>query len=658
MLAEGAGEVPSIPCADGGGVERLALSRYEVRRELGRGGTGVVYEAYDAKNDSVVALKTIEASNAESLYRLKQEFRALADVQHRNLVRFGELACEGGQWFFTMELVRGTDFVDYVRAGPDDPSARFADSGVMMSAPTIRTPGREPPLDAGTSPDSVSGLRVSPPSDGWKTYGTRVREQRLRSSLVQLVDALCAIHDAGRVHRDVKPSNVLVSAEGRVVVLDFGLVSMAAGLAPSSDEAWIVGTPGYMAPEQIQTSAVGPAADWYAVGVMLFFALTGSLPFDGPSADVLEAKLLREAPAPLSIAPGLPPDLCALAADLLRIDPAERPRSDEIRARLGGKVARASASEGSQEGGSSPFVGRAEELRLLGLALDEVSAARVARLVVIEGEPGIGKSSLVRKFLRARGERATILAGRCYEQEDVPFKGVDGIVDALSEHLLALPGDEVEGLVGGGVRYLTALFPVLTRVPSVEAAHHDRARRRRSLRRPGGGLPRAGGARRRPGARPDADLLRRRPAVGRPRLDRALPSPPLRREEGPSPLRRDDAERGGGGAGDRRVRGRGGARLALRALDGGVARAPRRAVDDAGAGALESREGSSRRPRGTRSSSRSSCARRGAKAGRGRRDRGPARWWRCFGSGSRRATRSIGDSSPWWPSAARRSPTR
>ncbi len=89
--------------------------RYEIRRVLGKGGTGVVYEAYDSKDHTLVALKTIDAREAEHLYRLKHEFRALADIEHENIVRFGELSHEDGQWFFSMELVRGRNFLQYVR---------------------------------------------------------------------------------------------------------------------------------------------------------------------------------------------------------------------------------------------------------------------------------------------------------------------------------------------------------------------------------------------------------------------------------------------------------------------------------------------------------------------------------------------------------------
>src|SRR5262249_5065719 len=125
---------------------------------------------------------------------------------------------------------------------------------------------------------------------------------RLRDTLPQLCLGLCALHAAGKVHRDVKPSNVRVTPDGRVKILDFGLVA-------DSVDAEVVGAsrfavpPRYMAPEQATSQPIGPAADWYAVGVMLYEALTGRAPFLGPPLDVLSDKQRREPIAPRTIVP-------------------------------------------------------------------------------------------------------------------------------------------------------------------------------------------------------------------------------------------------------------------------------------------------------------------------------------------------------------------
>src|SRR6187551_3771930 len=93
----------------------IGSRRFEVRRRLGSGGMGDVFEAFDRETGWTVALKTLRRLDGESLYRFKKEFRALADLAHVNLVRYGELHCENEQWFFTMELVEGTELDRYVR---------------------------------------------------------------------------------------------------------------------------------------------------------------------------------------------------------------------------------------------------------------------------------------------------------------------------------------------------------------------------------------------------------------------------------------------------------------------------------------------------------------------------------------------------------------
>ena len=148
-------------------------TRFTVRRRLGMGGMGVVYEVDDTARREIVALKTLRRTTAVDIYRLKREFRSLADVVHRNLVSLYELFADDDQCFFTMELVPGENFVDYVRGTGE----------------------------AGRS------------------------DERVVSAVRQLVEGILILHRMGKLHRDIKPSNVLVTPDGRVVILDFGLVT-------------------------------------------------------------------------------------------------------------------------------------------------------------------------------------------------------------------------------------------------------------------------------------------------------------------------------------------------------------------------------------------------------------------------------------------------
>lgn len=453
-----------------------SLDRYQIRGRLGRGGTGIVYRAYDPQRGTDVALKTLAKMSVEGIIRLKREFRALADVTHPNLVSLLELSQAGGEWFFTMELVDGLSFLSWVRRRDIDPSlpaslseassSRANDTLSLHSGPT-RLEGARDELaslagetfswDVDADP-SLSTRTPPAPVDHLVASRGLLDEARLRDAIVQLCQGVVAIHRSGRRHGDLKPGNVLVDRAGRVVILDFGLASGAAERYEAPTLGTTEGTPAYMAPERLSGAAMSEQSDWYAVGVMLYQALTGVLPYFNASAYRVGAHAVPTAPSELD--PSAPDDLAALALDLLAWAPESRPSAAEILARLG------ALTDTSVPLDREVFVGREGELSQLRDAFDEVRQGRPVR-VVIEGRSGLGKSALVRAFLRPFAQRddVVVLSGRCYERENVPYKVFDGLVDTLARYLNLLPPDEVDGLLPEDLRLLSRLFPVLERLP-------------------------------------------------------------------------------------------------------------------------------------------------------------------------------------------------
>jgi hypothetical protein len=332
---------------------------------------------------------------------------------------------DGGQWYVTMELVRGRDFLSYV-AGSDG-------------------------LDEG----------------GW-----RCDEHRLRDAVGQLAEGIHALHEAGLVHRDIKPSNVLVTPAGRVVLLDFGFV-LDTQLS-TTQSSTVVGTPRYMAPEQAVTGDVTAAADWYSLGVMLYEALTGKPPHQTGGGHVLKLLMDKqrvEPPSPRAAVPGTPPDLDALCMSLLRIDPEVRPDGRAVLRQLG-ITGRTRSVTASLSTGSilSSFVGREDELRSLRGVYDAMRDGGTS-IAVVEGISGVGKSALVRKFVgTVVAEGAVGLSGRCLEREAVPYRGFDGVIDSLARYLRSLDEVRASALVPQHADALQRLFPVLGAVPAIAQA--------------------------------------------------------------------------------------------------------------------------------------------------------------------------------------------
>src|SRR6478609_621652 len=374
-----------VPVASGRRLQpgnTLLGGRLQIVRRIGEGGMGVVYEARDnQRRTGSVAVKTLSRLEPNEVYRLKNEFRSLAELSHPGICKLFELFCEDEQWFFSMEFVAGVPFDEWVR-----------------------------PAGA-------------------------LNEARVRDAFGRLFSAISAVHQSGKLHRDLKPSNVLVAEDGRVVVLDFGLASdpEAGGVGQTLTRERLSGTPAYMSPEQAAGAVTTTASDQYSAGVMLFEALVGGLPFHGRLGEVLARKQYESAPSVSALAPDAPADLAALCDALLDRNPARRPSPEMVLRTLLPLSMPDLPALAEKAVEPERLIGREDELRALRAAYAATLDGQLVA-VFVAGGSGIGKSALVSTFLdaiQAEGD-AIVLRGRCYENESVPFKAFDAIVDQLT----------------------------------------------------------------------------------------------------------------------------------------------------------------------------------------------------------------------------------
>ncbi len=457
----------------------LGTERFRIRRRLGSGGMGVVYEAHDRETDKLVALKTLTRAEASHISRFKNEFRSLADVSHPNLVALYEFMVEGQYWFFTMELVKGVNFLEYVRPGYQSRRKQSSKTPTLLKGTQEGSP---PELLADYEAETRQLDTISLSGSGEDSNerrGDSLLEKskldlgRLTVALRQLAEGLHGLHETGKLHRDIKPSNVLVTNEGRVVILDFGLVAQVEG-KELHDSVTLAGTPDYMSPEQGAQLPISRASDWYSIGVMLYQALTGRLPFSGKFFEVMMNKQNFDPPAPSDLVSSVPPDLNDLCVRLLRRKPEDRPEGGEVLRLLGeGKtgplqrpIMSAPAPSNAQ---AAAFVGRARQLRQLNEAFAFTRRNQTVT-VYLHGSSGMGKTALARHFLdelRTHESEVVVLEGRCYQRESVPYKALDGVVDSLTKYLLSLPDVKAEALMPREVLALARLFPVMLQVDAV-----------------------------------------------------------------------------------------------------------------------------------------------------------------------------------------------
>lgn len=257
--------------------------RYRVTERIGSGGMADVYKAVDEVLGRTVAIKVLHeryAAEPNFVARFRQEAQAAANLSHPNIVNIYDWGRDGDTYYIVMEYVAGTDLKSLVQQrGPLDPR-KVAEYGA------------------------------------------------------QVCSALAVAHGYDVIHRDIKPHNIVLTPEGTVKVMDFGIAR--AGNTTMTQTGSVLGTAQYISPEQAQGRTLGPASDLYSLGVTLYELVTGKLPFDADTPVAVALKQVNEQPRPpRELRPSIPPDLDAIIMRALRKDPAERYASaKEMRADL------------------------------------------------------------------------------------------------------------------------------------------------------------------------------------------------------------------------------------------------------------------------------------------------------------------------------------
>jgi DNA-binding response OmpR family regulator len=253
----------------------LFAGRFEVLDEIGSGGMGMVYRALDRELGDQVAIKTLRPEllqDTSLVERFKSEIRLARSISSKHVVRTHDIGERDGVYYLTMEYVEGITVRELLDT-----------RGRLGTAPTLAIAS-------------------------------------------QLAQSLVAAHEQGVIHRDIKPQNLLLDASGVLKVMDFGVARLAGGTANLTEVGMLVGTPSYMAPEQMMGESFDHRIDLYATGVVLFECLVGKLPFEANSAVALIARVLRDAPpSPAAHDPEIPQAFSDLVVRLLAKDPAQRP---------------------------------------------------------------------------------------------------------------------------------------------------------------------------------------------------------------------------------------------------------------------------------------------------------------------------------------------
>jgi serine/threonine protein kinase len=346
---------------------------------------GRVSLALDQDTGQFVAVKRLhEAVALQGGVRLRREFKSLERIEHENVVKVLALGEENGIPFLVMEFVRGTDLNDWLKENP--------------------------PLE------------------------------KVIHVFAGVASALSAVHAQGIVHRDLKPENIRVTETGNAKLMDFGLAKTLEGSVALTREGAVVGTVLYMAPEQCRGQQLDYRADLYALGAVLFSALTGKPPFTGEGiVQVIMQHIQGTPPAPRDLNPNVPESLNALVLQLLAKNPLDRPQNalalkEALLASLASKlkntveisneIARADAIL------IAPLIGRDTEVQSLHAFLESETG-----IIAVTGDVGVGKTRLLRALSeRLQGQGKRLVIAEAIPEDPTPFGTISRLIASLGKH--------------------------------------------------------------------------------------------------------------------------------------------------------------------------------------------------------------------------------
>ncbi len=392
-------------------------------RQLGKGGMGNVYSAIDLRSTAHVAVKVMRHLDSWSIYRFVEEFSWLSQLNHPHLVKLYDAFSQGDTRYFSMEQVEGLTIRNWFQT---------------------------------LSPTDMS------------------RWNMLRQVLAETASAIRFLHDCDVIHRDVKPSNVMITPGRRAMLLDLGLAmrsgKSAAGLQ-LVDGSKIVGTIQYLPPEALRGESQTFASDWYSFGVLIFETITNSFPpisVDPKNKELSLRYQLNEQSLRAKLN-GFPDDLIGLCIDLLSVDPRLRPLGNEIIQRLG-----AEDSQALSFAADTLCLGRDEVLNAITHSFREPYPSR--KLILVRGESGIGKTTVLKYWTRSQkldDESTLLLHFACHLQDHTPLRALNFLAQQLVTLLPEVPRELWEDLTASEGAEIVYGFPQMQQLIEAQARSKD-----------------------------------------------------------------------------------------------------------------------------------------------------------------------------------------